>query len=84
MQKSDKANSVVIVDRQDYIKKIDDFLSDQQKFSKVSLKNDSLLNFAINQERHVDKVLKKLVESKSMTDKTRTYLKPVGTRKGVM
>ena len=84
MQKSDKANSVVIVDRQDYIKKIDDFLSDQQKFSKVSLKNDSLLNFAINQERHVDKVLKKLVESKSMTDKTRKYLKPVGTRKGVM
>ena len=84
MQKSDKANSVVIVDRQDYIKKIDDFLSDQKKFSKVSLKNDSLLNFAINQERHVDKVLKKLVESKSMTDKTRKYLKPVGTRKGVM
>ena len=84
IQKSDKDNSVVIVDRQDYIKKMDDILSDQKKFSKVSLKDDTLLNFAINQEKHVDKVLKKLVESKSMTEKTRKSLKPVGTRPGVM
>ena len=60
------------------------FLSDQRKFSKVSLKDDTLLNFAINEEKHVDKVLKKLVESKSMTEKTRKSLKPVGTRTGVM
>ena len=44
------------------------------------MKDDTLLNFAINQEKHVDKVLKKLVESKSMTEKTRKSLKPVGTR----
>ena len=42
-------------------------LSDRKKFNKVSLKDDTLLNSAINQEKHVDKVLKKLVESKSMT-----------------
>ena len=51
-------------------------LSDRKKFNKVSLKDDTLLNFAINQEKHVDKVLKKLVESKSMTEKTRKSLKP--------
>ena len=56
------------------------FLSDQKKISKVSLKDDNLLNFAINQEKRVDKVLKKFVESKSMTEKTRKSLKPVGTR----
>ena len=83
-QKSDKGNSVVIVKRQDYIKKMDDILSDQKKLSKVSLKDDTLLNFAISQEKHVDKVLKKLVQSKSMAEKTRTSLKPVGTRPGVM
>ena len=59
-------------------------LSDQSKFSKVSLKDDTLLNFAINHEKHVDKVLKNLVESKCMTGKTRKSLKPVGTRPGVM
>ena len=59
---------MVIVDRQDYIKKID-ILSYQNKFCKVSLKDDTLMNFAINQEKHVDKVLKNLVESNSMTKK---------------
>ena len=61
IQKSDKGNSVVIAKRQDYLKKMNDILSDQKKFSKVSLNNDTLLNFAINQERHVDKFFKKLV-----------------------
>ena len=84
IQKSDKGNSVVIVQRQDYLKKMNDILSDQKKFSKLSLKDDTLLNFAISQEKHVDKVLKKLVESKSMTEKTRKSLKPVVTRPGVM
>ena len=56
-----------------------DILSDQKKFSKVSLKCDTLLNSSINLEKHIDKVLKKLVESKSMTEKTRKSLKPVGT-----
>ena len=69
IQKSDRGNSVGIVQRQDYIKKINDFLSDQKKFSKVSLKDDILLNLAISQEKQVDKVPKKLSESKSMTEK---------------
>ena len=63
---------------------MNDILSDQKKFSKVRLKDDTLLNFAINQEKHVDKVLKKFVESKSVTEKTRKSLKPVGSRPGIM
>ena len=73
--KSDKNNSVAIVQRQNYLKKMNDILSDQKKFSKVSLNHETLLNFAINQEKHVDQVLKKLVESKSMTEKTRKSFK---------
>ena len=83
IQKSDKGNSVVIVEKQDYIKKMDDISSDQKKFSKVSRKDDTLLNLVISQEKHVDKVLKQLLESKSMTEKTRQSLKPVGTRPSV-
>ena len=50
---------------------MDDILSDQKKSSKVKLKDHTLLNFAINREsyQHVDKVLKNLLESKSMTEK---------------
>ena len=72
IQKSDKGNSLVIVDRQDYIKKMDNILSDQKKFT-VNLKDDTLLNFAVNQEKR--KVLKKLVESNSMTEKTQEIVK---------
>ena len=56
IQKSDTVNSVVIVDRQDYIKKMDNILSDQNKFTIVNLKDDTLLNFVVNQEKHADKV----------------------------
>ena len=63
IQKSGKGNSVVIVQRQDYLKK----MNDQKIFSKVSLKDDTLLNFVISQVKHIDKVLKNLVKSKSMT-----------------
>ena len=45
IQKSDKRTYVVIVDRQDYVKKMNDILSDQKKFCKVSLKDDILLNY---------------------------------------
>ena len=40
------------------LEKMNDIFSDQKKFSKVSLKDDTLLNFAINQEKHVNKILK--------------------------
>ena len=52
IQKSDKGNSVVNVDRQDCRKKINNILSDQQTFTIVKTR--------------CDKVLKKLVESNSM------------------
>ena len=84
IQKSDKGNSVIIVQRQDYLKKMNDILSEKKKFSKVSLKDETLLNFAINQEKHVHKVLKKLLESKGMTEITTKSLKAVGTRPGII
>lgn len=56
-----KGSSVIIIDRHDYIKKIDNILSDQNKFSNVNLKDDTSRNFASNQEKDIDKVLKKLV-----------------------
>ena len=42
-------------------------LNDQNKF----LEGDFLLNFLLNQEKLIEKVLRKLVESKSLTEKTR-------------
>ena len=62
---------MVLVGRQDYIKKMNNILSDKKKFTIVNLQGNILSNFAVNQEKHVDKVLKKLVEANSMTEKKR-------------
>ena len=59
IHKSDKG-TLVIVDGHDNIKEIDNILSDQNKFTKANLKDDTLLNFAVNQEC-VDMVLKNLL-----------------------
>ena len=48
---------------------MNDFSSDQKKPSTVSVKDNTLFSFAINKKEHVKKVLKKLVESKSVTEK---------------
>ena len=52
-QKSDKGNSVVIVDMHDYIKKMENISNYQKKkkITKVNLKENSLLNFFVNQEK---------------------------------
>ena len=70
IQKSDTGNSAVIVDRQDYIKQMNTLI-DQKKLTMVNINDDTLLKFAVNQEKHIAKVLKKLVESSSMTEKNR-------------
>ena len=85
IQKSDKENSVVTVDRHDYIKKMENILSDQNKFTRVNLKDNILLNFAVIQEKRVDQVLKNLFDSNRMVGKkNRKLLEPVVSRPGVV
>ena len=52
---SDKSNSVAIVDKDTYTKRMENLLNDERKFEKVTLKKGAFLNFAVNQEKHIDK-----------------------------
>ena len=63
---------------------MENILSDQKKFEKVTLKNDVFLNFVVNQEKRIDTIFKNLVDSNSMSKKMRKFVKPVGTRPGIM
>ena len=58
IQKFDKGNYVIIVDKETYIKRMENLLSDQRKFERVSLKNDTFLNFAVNQEKRIDTIFR--------------------------
>ena len=53
IEKSDKINSLLMFDRQDNMKKLNNILSDQKNDD--TFKDDTLLNFAINQEKHVQR-----------------------------
>ena len=63
---------------------MENLLSDQRKFEKVTLKNDAFLNFVVNQEKRIDTIFKNLVDSNSMSKEMRKFVKPVGTRPGIM
>ena len=63
---------------------MENLLSDQRKFEKVTLKNDAFLNFVVNQEKRIDTIFKKLVDSNSMSKEMHKSVKPVGTRPGIM
>ena len=54
------------------------------KFEKINLQNDGILDFAVNQEKRADNILKKLVASNSISEETRRSLELVGTRPGIM
>ena len=56
--KSGRRISVAIVDSHDYIYKKNIF-SDHNKFTKVNLNDDKLLNLAVKKEKRVVKFLKK-------------------------
>ena len=77
-------NFVAIVDKAGYLDKMENLLNDTRKFEKINLQNDGILNFAVNQEKSVDNIFKKLVATNSISEETRKSLKPVGTRPGIM
>ena len=61
IQESNKGNSVVVVDQTDYLDKMENLLNDTRIFEKNNLKNDGILNLAINQEKRVGNIPKKLL-----------------------
>ena len=51
IEEFDKGHSVVIVDKADYLDKMENLLNDTGKFEKNNLKNDRIFSFAANQEK---------------------------------
>ena len=41
---------------------MENLLSDKREFERFTLKNDAFLNFAVNQEKRIDTILKNLVD----------------------
>ena len=60
IQKADKGNTVVIINKNDYKTKIKDILSDSTKFKKLEFGDNKQLNFLINIEKKLKDIIKPL------------------------
>ena len=83
IQKSDKANSVVVLDEDIYIKHMESLLSNKAKFEKVATKK-GLLNFTVNHEKRINEYLKSLKSSGALSVEHHKKIKAVGSRPGVL
>ena len=83
VQKADKGNSVVLVDKDVYINYIENILKDQSKFEKVKIKT-RILNFQVNHEKRINEYLKSLKNSGSLSVDQYKKIKAVGSRPGFL
>ena len=78
-QKSDRGKSVVVFDKYIYIKHIESLLSGKAKLEMVDTKK-GLLSFTLNREKHIDKYLKYLKSSGTLSVEEHRKSKAVGSR----
>ena len=84
VQKADKGNTVVILNRKDYVCKMKNILNDSSKFHKVYIDHDKILNHLIHMENRVTDVLKNLRDKKEISSEQYKDLSPSGSRPGIM
>ena len=77
IQKADKGNSVVIVQKDVYVRHIEKILNDLHKFEKVNVKK-GILNFSINHEKCINDY------SGSLSSDQYKKIKSTGSRPGIL
>ena len=82
IQKSDKGNSVVLLNRNDYIKRLNEMLSDSSKFKKLNVKPGKEINFLLQQEDRLTNFLKKV--KRSISEQLYKELYRRGSQPGIM
>ena len=78
IQKSDKGNSVVILDKDIHIKRMESLLSNKAKFEKVDTKK-GLLNFTVNHEKRINEYLRSLKSSGALSVEQHREIKAAGS-----
>ena len=74
VQKADKGNSVVLTNRDVYVKQMENILKDNTKSENVDIKTRTL-NLQVNHEKRINEVLRRLKSSSSFSNKQYKKLK---------
>ena len=85
IQKADKGNVVVIINKSTYISKMNSILNDGTKFRQVTFKKKNKeLDYLLDKQEEIVTFLKELKDSKVITDAIFNDLKPCGSYPGVL
>ena len=86
IQKADKGNTVVILDRNSYISKIEELLSDTNKFRPILFKHsvNKELRHLLDMEEALIETLDKLLTLNYLSNSDYNFLKPSGSKPGVL
>ena len=79
IQKSDKENSVVVMNRDDYINWMETLISDQAKFQKLLVSENKDYNFMVKEKKLVDNILDVLHEKNVITRDIKTIFATDGS-----
>ena len=69
IQKADKGNNIVILNRSDYISKLSKILEDTSKFKRVNIEEGKALNHFIDMEEQIIRFLKSLLDQGAISEK---------------
>ena len=84
IQKADKGNTVVILDKCSYIRAIEEILNDNSKFSKLDIPTGKEINHIVNLEKRITSELKLLKDREIIDKSIYKSIKPVGSRPGIL
>ena len=88
IQKADKVNSVVVIDRLKYIHKMEELLSDCSKFVKTEFNSKHTVNqdvrHLLDMESEIKSCLDDLLSKNYLSKDDSKYLKPCGSKPGIM
>ena len=79
IQKPDKENSVVVMNRDDYINWMETLISDQAKFQKLLVSENKDYNFMVKEKKLVDNILDTLHEKNVITRDIKTIFATDGS-----
>ena len=70
IQKADKGNAIVILDKDNYLKSVETLFKDSSKFKNIHVAPDKDLNYIINSVKRVIDLLKKFRNKNAISEKT--------------
>ena len=84
IQKTDKGNTIDILDKDSYLKSVETILKDSSELKKIPVVPDKDLNYIITSEKRVTDLLKKLKNKNTISEETYNKLRPVGSKPGTL